>query len=195
MSQQFSVHKMRNRKSNLQQPTPQSNEGTSPLALEGGFAMNQSRQQRAYEIIGRATDEPSYVDPDTGDNILHALARLRLSDKGSLLSKIRKFISKDVDLNVHNRGKDTPLTAFIRERPFSGVESDETGATMSKYLDALLWKDARRRVPNKINVNLKNREGATALYYAAVRARPDSVRSLIEAGANVNSRIGKTLGS
>ncbi|KAH9220777.1 hypothetical protein DL95DRAFT_382695 [Leptodontidium sp. 2 PMI_412] len=189
MSQQFSVHKMRNRRSNLQQPTPQSNEGTSPLALEGGFAMNQSRQQRAYEIIGRATDEPSYVDPDTGDNILHALARLRLSDKGSLLSKIRKFISKDVDLNVHNRGKDTPLTAFIRERPFSGVESDETGATMSKYLDALLWKDARRRVPNKINVNLKNREGATALYYAAVRARPDSVRSLIEAGANVNSRI------
>ena len=62
---------------------------------------------------------------------------------------------------------------------------------MSKYLDALLWKDARRRVPNKINVNMKNREGATALYYAAVRARPDSVRSLIEAGANVNARIGE----
>jgi len=159
------------------------------MAQEAGFATNQSRQQRAYEIIGRASDEPSYVDPDTGDNILHALARLKLSDKGSLLSKIRKFISKDVDLNVHNRGKDTPLTAFIRERPFSGVESGETGATMSKYLDALLWKDARHRVPNKINVNLKNREGATALYYAAVRARPDSVRSLIEAGANVNSRI------
>ncbi|KAG4441580.1 hypothetical protein IFR05_002965 [Cadophora sp. M221] len=189
MSQQFSAHQLQNRRSNLQQPTPQSSEGASPMAPEGGFAMNQSRQQRAYEIFGRATDEPSYVDPDTGDNVLHALARLRLSEKGSLLSKIRKFISKDVDLNVHNREKDTPLTAFIRERPFSRVESDETGATMSKYLDALLWKDARRRVPNKINVNLKNREGATALYYAAVRARPDSVRSLIEAGANVNSRI------
>ncbi|KAH7357027.1 hypothetical protein BKA65DRAFT_548411 [Rhexocercosporidium sp. MPI-PUGE-AT-0058] len=189
MSQRFGVPQLRNRRSNLQQPTPQSNDGTSPMAQEAGFATNQSRQQRAYEIIGRATDEPSYVDPDTGDNILHALARLKLSDKGSLLSKIRKFISKDVDLNVHNRGKDTPLTAFIRERPFSGVESGETGATMSKYLDALLWKDARHRVPNKINVNLKNREGATALYYAAVRARPDSVRSLIEAGANVNSRI------
>jgi hypothetical protein len=36
---------------------------------------------------------------------------------------------------------DFPLAAFIRERPVQGVESDETGATMSKYLDALLWKD------------------------------------------------------
>jgi hypothetical protein len=37
---------------------------------------------------------------------------------------------------------------------------------------------------------MRNREGATALYYAAIRARPDSVRSLIEAGANVNARLG-----
>ncbi|KAL2073550.1 hypothetical protein VTL71DRAFT_10876 [Oculimacula yallundae] len=189
MSQQFNVVQPLNRRPELQNPPPQLNEGTSTMDTEAGFAMNQSRQQRAYEIYGRATDEPSYVDPETGDNILHALARLRLSEKGSLLSKIRKFISKDVELNVHNRRKDTPLTAFVKERPWSGVESDESGATMSKYLDALLWKDARRRVPNKINVNLKNREGATALYLAAVRARPDSVRSLIEAGANVNSRI------
>lgn len=60
---------------------------------------------------------------------------------------------------------------------------------MSKYLDALLWKDTRMRTPNKINVNMRNREGAPALYYAASRGRPDSVRSLIEAGANVNARI------
>ncbi|PVH83761.1 hypothetical protein DL98DRAFT_103771 [Cadophora sp. DSE1049] len=159
------------------------------MATENGFAIHQTRQDQAYKILGKASIEPSYVDPDTGDNILHALSRLRLPESGSLLEKIRDFISKDIDLNVHNKDRDSPLAAFIRERPFLGVESDETGATMSKYLDALLWKDARHRVPNKINVNMKNREGVTALYYAAVRARPDSVRSLIEAGANVNARI------
>ncbi|KAK0100844.1 hypothetical protein ONS95_007291 [Cadophora gregata] len=159
------------------------------IATLNDFTMHQTRQDQAYKILGRASIEPSYVDPDTGDNILHALSRLRLPESGSLLEKIRDFVSKDIDLNVHNKERDSPLTAFIRERPFLGVESDETGATMSKYLDALLWKDTRRRVPNKINVNMKNREGATALYYAAVRARPDSVRSLIEAGANVNARI------
>jgi len=36
---------------------------------------------------------------------------------------------------------------------------------------------------------MRNREGASTLYYAAVRARPDSVRSLIDAGANVNARL------
>ncbi|KAH7407375.1 hypothetical protein BKA64DRAFT_640309 [Cadophora sp. MPI-SDFR-AT-0126] len=159
------------------------------LATESAFAIHQSRQAQAYTILGKASIEPSYVDPDTGDNILHALSRLRLPESGTLLEKIRDFISKDVDLNVHNKERDSPLAAFIRERPFLGLESGETGATMSKYIDALLWKDARRRVPNKINVNMKNREGATALYYAAIRARPDSVRSLIEAGANVNARI------
>jgi ankyrin repeat protein len=135
--------------------------------------------------------EPSYVDAETGDNVLHALARLKLPERGSLLSKIQDFVSKDIDLNLHNKDRDCPLAAFIRERPFQGIESDETGATMSKYLDALLWKDSRRRIPNKINVNLRNHAGATALYYAATRARPDSVRSLIEAGANVNARLGR----
>jgi ankyrin repeat protein len=157
------------------------------------FVSTQEKQDRAYQILGRASVEPSYVDPDTGDNVLHALARLKLPERGSLLSKIQAFVSEDIDLNLHNKDRDCPLAAFIRERPFQGVENDETGATMSKYLDALLWKDPRRRVPNKINVNLRNHDGATALYYAATRARPDSVRSLIEAGANVNARLGRQL--
>lgn len=191
ISRQFGNFQAQNRKSNLQQPTPGTDTETSPGGLDREFAANQERQDKAYAILGRASVEPSYVDPETGDNILHALSRLRLPERGSLLAKIQDFVAKDVDLNVHNKERDSPLAAFIRERPFLGVESDETGATMSKYLDALLWKDARRRIPNKINVNMKNREGATALYYAATRARPDSVRSLIEAGANVNARIGK----
>jgi hypothetical protein len=164
----------------------QAKEATSTKA--DSFATTQDRQRKAYDILGRASMEPSYVDPDTGDNVLHALARLKPG--GSLLSKIQEFVLQDIDLNLHNRDRDCPLAAFISERPFLGKHNDETGATMSKYLDALLWKDARRRIPNRINVNMRNREGATALYYAAIRARPDSVRSLIEAGANVNARQG-----
>jgi hypothetical protein len=154
------------------------------------FAVTQYRQQKAYLVLGRAYTEPSYIDPDTGDNVLHALARVKPPERGSLLPKIHDFVMKDIDLNHHNRDRDSPLAAFISERPFLGKQDDETGATMSKYLDALLWKDPRRRISNRINVNMRNREGATALYYAAIRARPDSVRSLIEAGANVNARLG-----
>jgi len=161
------------------------------LKNEPDFATTQERQEKAWKILGHASAEPSYVDPETGDNVLHALARLKLPEKGSLLSQIQEYVLKDIDLNLHNRDRDCPLAAFISERPFLGKENDETGATMSKYLDALLWKDVRRRVPNRINVNMRNREGATALYYAAIRARPDSVRSLIEAGANVNARLGR----
>ncbi len=147
----------------------QPNNSSAPHKLD--FATTQDRQEKAYEILGRASLEPSYVDPDTGDNVLHALARLKLAERCSLLSKIQEFVMKDVDLNVHNRERDCPLAAFISERPFLGKENDETGATMSKYLDALLWNDPRRRVPNRINVNMCNREGATALYYAAIRAK------------------------
>jgi len=108
-------------------------------------------------------------------------------EKGSLLQKVEDFVSKDVDLNLHNRDRHSPLAAFIQERPCLGPQNEESGAILSKYLDALLWKDTRRRIPNRINVNMRNRAGASALYYAAIRARPDSVRSLIEAGANVNA--------
>lgn len=160
-------------------------------ANRNDFALNQLRQDTAWEILGRAhIDHPSYVDPATGDNVFHALARIHLADSSYLLSKIQDFVSKDVDLNRLNRDKYSPLVAFITERPVLEKHGQESGAVFSKYLDALLWKDPQRRIPNKINVNLRNREGATALYYAAVRGRPDSVRSLIEAGANVNVRIG-----
>ncbi len=163
----------------------------SSATNEVDFAVTQDRQEKAYQILGRASmGDPSYVDPDTGDNVLHALARLKLKERRGLLLKIEEFVAQDIDLNLHNREGDCPLAAFIRERPFLGRNNDETGATMSKYLDALLWKDARHRIPNKLNVNMRNREGATALYYAAIRARPDSVRSLIEAGANVNAQLG-----
>jgi len=104
-------------------------------------------------------------------------------------------VLKDVNLNLQNSQKICPLTAFIRERPFNGVDADETGAILSMYLDALLWKDPRQRIPNRININARDGEGATALYHAAVRGRPDSVRSLVEAGANVNARIGKSTSS
>ena len=177
-----------------QYPTRTSSIGLSvenPSTKAAGFAAIQDRQQKAYDILGRASMEPFYVDPETGDNVLHALARLKPG--GSLLSKIQEFVLKGIDLNLHNRDRDCPLAAFISERPFLGKHNDETGATMSKYLDALLWKDARRRISNRINVNMRNREGATALYYAAIRARPDSVRSLIEAGANVNARQGTSI--
>ncbi|KAF8861772.1 hypothetical protein BDZ45DRAFT_739937 [Acephala macrosclerotiorum] len=154
------------------------------------FSTTQNKQRKAYEILVCAmSDQPNYVDPETGDNVLHALARLKLPEKGSVLSKVKEFVSRDVDLNLHNRDRHSPLAAFIQERPFLGIESEETGATMSKYLDALLWKDIRQRVPNKINVNMRNKEGAPALYYATVRSRPDSVRSLIEGRANVNARV------
>ena len=65
---------------------------------------------------------------------------------------------------------------------------------MSKFLDAILWKNIKERLSNKISVNMKDRKGATALHYATVRGRPDSTRSLIEAGANVNARLGTFLG-
>jgi ankyrin repeat protein len=156
------------------------------------FGLFQDKQKKAWEIYGHATADPSYTDPETGENVLHALSQLRLSGPTYLRTKIQKFVLKGVDLNLQNSRRDYPLTAFIRERPFSGVDSDESGAMMSKYLDALLWKHAKERVPNKININVRNGDGTTALYYAAVLGRPDSVRSLIEAGANVNARIGES---
>ncbi|TAQ91197.1 hypothetical protein B7494_g482 [Chlorociboria aeruginascens] len=154
------------------------------------FARNQERESKAWELLGRASNDPQYVD-ETGDNVLHALSRLRLSSPKALLAEIHKFTSKDIDLNLHNREFDSPLVAFIHQRPCHGVEGSETGATLSKYLDSLLWKDERKRVMNKINVNLRNLEGRTALFYAAIRGRPDSVRSLAEAGANVNALDGE----
>ncbi|KAE9376258.1 hypothetical protein N431DRAFT_479574 [Stipitochalara longipes BDJ] len=161
--------------------------GTGALTSQPcDFALVQSMQQKAFQILGRAAFDPSYVDPHTGDNVLHALSRIQLDSTTTLLSKIKIFVSKDVDLNLHNRDQYTPLATFITERPF---EAHENGIKLSKYLDALLWKDSHCRIPNRINVNMRNREGTTALYHAAIRGRPDSVRSLVDAGANVNATI------
>ncbi|KAF4633572.1 hypothetical protein G7Y89_g4554 [Cudoniella acicularis] len=156
---------------------------------EGAFDFNRVRQRIAREITKHASTDPTFVHPETGDNILHALARLRFQESADLITQIRDFASQDVDLNLRNWNEDGPLSTFTQEPPAEGPTRDDTGATISKYLDALLWKDPKKRIPNKINVNMRNREGATPLYYAAIRARPDSVRSLIEAGANVNARL------
>jgi hypothetical protein len=161
---------------------------------EGAFDFDKVRQRIAKEITRHASTDPTFVHPETGDNILHALARLRSQESADLISRIRQFAANDVDLNLRNFDHDGPLSAFTQEPPADGLTSEETGATISKYLDALLWKDPQKRIPNKINVNMRNREDKTPLYYAAIRARPDSVRSLIEAGANVNARLGKLLG-
>ncbi|KAG0645503.1 Ankyrin repeat-containing cofactor 2 [Hyphodiscus hymeniophilus] len=179
-----------------QQPSPVSDPSTpqqeDPFSKNVGDKIEQG-QQRFKDLLHRAWAEPSYVDPETGDNALHALSRIQLRQVGSymkMLSSIRAFARKDdLDLNLQNRDQESPLTSIVRHRPAQGMGSHETGATMSKYLDALLWKDPLQRLPNKINVNMRNRKGATALYYAAIRGRPDSVRSLIEAGANVNAKL------
>lgn len=168
------------------------------------------QQIKAQNILLEARYKPSYVDPETGDNAVHALSRLESTN--DILLKLEHFNLKDVNLNLHNRegnyillnleyfiarGIDLnllnlegshPLRSFIRERPGKG---SETGATMSKYLDTILGKDLTERLRNKVKVDMKDREGATALHSAAILGRPDSVRSLIEAGANVNARSGK----
>ena len=175
----------------LSTPSFDSQEHESPPTVL--FDKIAERQKKAWDILRLASAEPSYVDPETGDNALHALSCVRFPQTGShmkILSSLRAFVSQDVvDLNLQNREQESPLTSIICHRPVHGIENDETGATMSKYLDALLWKNALKRTPNKINVNMQNRKGATALYYAATLGRPDSVRSLIEAGANVNVRL------
>lgn len=136
-------------------------------------------------IIDQAYKEPKYIDPETGDTVVHALSRLNPS--GDIISWLEYFVKRDVDLNLHNREGKYPLMSFICNRPW---EESETGATMSKYLDAIIWKNPKERIKNNINVNMRDREGITALHGVAIRGRPDSTRSLIEAGGNVNARSG-----
>ncbi len=145
-------------------------------------------QIKAHTIIAKAHQQARYVDLETGDNVIHALSRLRSAH--DILENLECFNQKDIDLNLHNREGRPPLVSLICNR---SCDEYETGATMSKYLDAILWKTTNERIFNNINVNMKDREGATALHCAAVRGRPDSTRSLIEAGANVNARLGKLL--
>jgi len=170
------------------------------------------KQMKAQTTVLEAHRQPNYVDTETGDNVIHALSRLEPSNdillnlehfspkdmdinlhrrEGNyILLNLEYFVQKGVDLNLHNREGNHPLKSFVWNRP---GDERETGATMSKYLDAVLWKDLKERARNSVSVNMKDREGATALHCAAIRGRPDSVRSLIEAGANVNARSGKLL--
>ncbi|KAL2069053.1 hypothetical protein VTL71DRAFT_15391 [Oculimacula yallundae] len=162
------------------------------------------KQIKAHTIVVEARHQPNYVDTETGDNVFHALSRIDSSSRvffnmdhlnsdqdkpnregNYILLNLEYFISKGVDLNLYNRHGSSPLKSFICDRP---LNMQETGATMSKYLDMILWKDQATRTKNRVKVNMKDRQGLTALYYAAVAGRPDSVRSLIEAGANVNVR-------
>jgi len=106
--------------------------------------------------------------------------------KNDIIQDLRQFVRKGVNLNRHNRDGHHPLAAFICNQDFRG---SETGATMAKYIDILLWKGGKHGDHNDINVNMMSRNGATALHEAAIQAQSDTVRSLIEAGANVNARF------
>jgi ankyrin repeat protein len=149
---------------------------------------NVLRQMDARNIlIVEAQNNPHYVDGTTKDTILHALSIVSMQSH-EIFRYLQEFVSKDVNLNRHNRDGHHPLAAFICNQSFRG---SETGATMAKYIDILLWKGGKHGDRSDINVNMMSRNGATALYEAAVQAQLDTVRSLIEAGANVNARISK----
>ncbi|KAH7336222.1 hypothetical protein BKA65DRAFT_29867 [Rhexocercosporidium sp. MPI-PUGE-AT-0058] len=180
---------------------------TCEAMIVAEFRLEGVKQIKANTIVVEARHQPRYVDIETGDNVFHALSRINSSSKtlfsvdylkpnrsnqerpnrerNYILLNLEYFISKGVDLDLHNREGAHPLKSFICDRAW---DESETGATMSKYLDMILWKDRQGRTRNKVNVNMKDREGYTALHHAAIRGRPDSVRSLIEAGANVNAR-------
>ena len=178
--------------------------------ITADWRIHQVKQIKAQNILLEARQNPTSKDSDTDDNVLHALSRLRSSNDtllnlahfnsvdahskphhregNQILLNLEYFVPRGVDLNLHNRDGDYPLKSFICDRPW---EDNETGATLSKYLDAMLWKDPKKRISNRINVNMRDRDGVTALHCASIRGRPDSVRSLIEAGANVNARSGR----
>ncbi|KAH8672774.1 hypothetical protein BGZ60DRAFT_485198 [Tricladium varicosporioides] len=196
-----------------QQPGSYSQTNTSdttpsaPSTAADEWTQKHVEQIKSQTIVVGARRQPSYVDHESGDNVIHALSRLKPNsevlqhlekpkandparnlynrESNYILLNLEYFISRGADLNLHNRKGSYPLKSIICDRP---PEENETGATLSKFLDAILWKDHSNRVKNHVIVNMKDRDGATALHYAAMRGRPDSVRSLIEAGANVNAR-------
>jgi ankyrin repeat protein len=140
-------------------------------------------------LIFEASHNPHFVDERTQDTVLHALSIVRRPSH-EIIRYLREFVVKGVNLNQHNRDGHHPLAAFIRNQSLRG---SETGATMAKYIDILLQKDGKHSDCREINVNMMSRDGRTALYEAAVRAQSDTVRSLIEAGANVNTRMSKII--
>jgi hypothetical protein len=92
----------------------------SSFSPANDFTQYQKKQNDSYAIIGRASDNPLYVDPETGDNVLHALSRIRRTPSSSLVDEIEGFIAKDADINLHNYQRDCPLASFIQERPIYG---------------------------------------------------------------------------
>jgi hypothetical protein len=145
---------------------------------------------QAQNLITFAHNNPNYIDLKTGDTVFHALSRVNTGltfKPNNVLEHLRHFITKDADPNQYNCEGYFPLASFTGDRAF-GVT--ETGTTMSMYLDAILWTDYERRERSRAKVNMKIRDGSTPLYNAAIRGRLDSVRSLIDAGANVNARLG-----
>jgi ankyrin repeat protein len=152
------------------------------------------KQMNAYNTIVKAHKNPHYIDSKTKDTVLHALSRVNVQSRGAMqkndiIQDLRQFVTRGVNLNRHNRDGHHPLAAFICNQDFRG---SETGATMAKYIDILLWKGGKHGDCNDINVNMMTRSGSTALCEAAVQAQSDTVRSLIEAGANANARLSKT---
>lgn len=162
----------------------------SATYVEQIYTWRQNKRNIAWEILYQAKSDGSYIHSETGDSVLHALSRVPMLPS-ELLFKLQKFIAiHSVDLNLPNHEGSTPLTAFIIERPINDSTVNETGPILSGYLDALIWKDRHRRIRNKININMKDKHGKTALYYAATKGRLESVRSLIDGGANVNLHCG-----
>lgn len=150
-------------------------------------------EDNPYDPIIQAYGNPHTFDRKTKDTIFHALSRVNVESRGSIQSSdmikyLQDFVTKGVSRNWHNAEGQTPLTAFIYNKDLRG---SETGATMATYIDVILWKDCEPFQHNEINVDMMNRRGATALYEAAIRGQAHSVRSLIEAGANVNARLSR----
>jgi hypothetical protein len=158
------------------------------------WQIKQLKQMNAYNTIVKAHENPRYMDSTTKDTVLHALSRVIVPSRGvmqrnDIIQDLRQFVARGVNLNWHNRDGHHPLAAFICNQDFRG---SETGATMAKYIDIVLGKGAKHDDGNDINVNMMTRSGSTALCEAAMQAQSDPVRSLIEAGANVNARFSKT---
>lgn len=163
---------------------------TSPLHPEASGA---EWEGNLYDPIVQAYGNPQSFDRKSKDTILHVLSRVNVELSRSIQSSdvikyIRDFVTKGANRNWHNAEGQTPLTAFISNKDLRG---SETGATMAKYLDVLLLKESESVQLNEFNIDMMNRRGATALYEAAIRGQAHSVRSLIEAGANVNARLSK----
>jgi ankyrin repeat protein len=144
------------------------------------------------QTIKNACEDPYSFDKKTKDTILHwlsenaqSIGNLQMND---IIQGLQDIVAQGVNLNWHNRDGHHPLSAFICNQKLRG---SETGATLAKYIESLLWKDGKHGDRNFINVDMMNRRGATALYEAAIRAQSHSVRSLIEAGANVNARLSR----